>query len=424
MPHPSRSPQAVRFGDFVADPRSGELYKDGAKIKLQEQPFKILTILLGRAGEVVTREELREELWPGDTFVDFDHGINVAIAKLREALCDSSEEPQFVKTVGRRGYRFIKVAKPVLEAPSPRPFRAGPLLLPTVRHSVGREKERADLALAFESAETSSGLLVCVAGEPGIGKTTLVQDFLSAFQADCKSFDLAIGRCSQRLAGEEAYLPFLEALDSLLRGDGHLTRTLRDLAPSWYAQLFPLSENDVSDAGLQAHARATTQEKVKRELAAFLCEITRQNPLVLFFDDVHWTDPSTIDLLAYLATKFDSMRILVIVTYRPTELLLLKHPFIGVKRDLQGRALCREIQVEFLSSADVERYIGLEFLGNCFPREFAGLIHSRTEGNPLFMVDLLRYLRDGKVIVKTNGRRLVSRTVSTRSKPQYPAVSE
>lgn len=90
------------------------------------------------------------------------------------------------------------------------------------------------------------------------------------------------------------------------------------------------------------------------------------------------------------------------MTYRPTELLLLKHPFVGVKRDLQGRSLCREIQVEFLSSADVERYIGLEFLGNCFPREFAGLIHSRTEGNPLFMVDLLRYLRDRKVIVKKN----------------------
>ncbi|MBZ5615736.1 MAG: AAA family ATPase [Acidobacteriia bacterium] len=392
----NRLSQAVRFGGFVADPRSGELYRDGAQIKLQEQPFKILTILLGRAGEVVTREELREELWPGDTFVDFDHSINVAIAKLREALGDPSEEPQFVKTVGRRGYRFTKVIEPALEAPSPRAFRAIPILRPAQRHSVGREKERVALALAFESAATGSGLLVCVAGEPGIGKTTLVQDFLCSLQADGKSFDLAIGRCSQRLAGEEAYLPFLEALDSLLRGDGQLAGTLRDLAPSWYAQLFPL-------LALQAHARATTQEKVKRELATFLCEITSQNPLVLFFDDVHWTDPSTIDLLAHLGTKFDGTRILVIVTYRPTELLLLKHPFIGVKRDLQGRALCREIEVEFLSPADVERYIGLEFLGNCFPREFAGLIHSTTEGNPLFMVDLLRYLRDCKVIVKKNG---------------------
>jgi adenylate cyclase len=84
-------------------------------------------------------------------------------------------------------------------------------------------------------------------------------------------------------------------------------------------------------------------------------------------------------------------------------LLLLKHPFIGVKRELQTRGAGREIEVELLSPGDVERYIALEFLGNCFPREFAGLIHERTEGNPLFMVDLLRYLRDRKVVVKANG---------------------
>jgi predicted ATPase len=83
-------------------------------------------------------------------------------------------------------------------------------------------------------------------------------------------------------------------------------------------------------------------------------------------------------------------------------LLLLKHPFTGVKRELQTRGACREIEVEFLSPEDVERYIALEFLGNCFPREFARLIHARTEGNPLFMVDLLRYLRDRKVIVKAD----------------------
>ncbi len=393
-------PTTIRFGSFVANLRAGELHKNGSKLKLQEKPFKILATLLERAGEVVTREELREELWPDNTYVDFDHGINMGIGKVREVLGDCSEQPQFVETVGRRGYRFIASVEEV--APSPPSF-AGPTALLARRHSVGREKECVELAAAFESAAAGHGLLVCVAGEPGIGKTTLVQDFLSGLQASGKSFHLAIGRCSQRLAGEEAYLPFLEALESLLRSDGGLTRKLRELAPSWYGQLFPLSEANPADAASQAHARAATQEKVKRELAAFFCEITHQNPLVLFFDDVHWTDPSTVDLLAHLGTRFDSAKLLVIVTYRPSELLLLKHSFNGVKRELQARSLCREIEVEFLSAGDVERYIGLEFLGNRFPREFAGLIHARTEGNPLFMVDLLRYLRDRKMIVKTEG---------------------
>src|SRR5712692_183562 len=87
----SRSRRAFRFGAFAADLRSGELYKDGARVRLQEQPFRILGLLLERPGEVLTREELRQKLWPNDTFVDFDHGINVAIAKIREALGDSSD---------------------------------------------------------------------------------------------------------------------------------------------------------------------------------------------------------------------------------------------------------------------------------------------------------------------------------------------
>ena len=402
MPAPTPSPKTIRFGQFLTNLRSGELHKNSTKLKLQEQPFKTLALLLERAGDVVTREEIRQALWPDQTYVDFDHGINMAIAKIREVLEDGSEDPKFIETVGRRGYRFIAAIEPVFEdiTPASLAFRTTTYLPPALRHSVGRENERAKLASAFASAANGCGVMVCVAGEPGIGKTTLVQDFLSGLQASGKSFDLAIGRCSQRLAGEEAYLPFLEAVESLVRYDSALTRKLREFAPSWYAQIFPLSDKNPSDLLLQEYVRSATQERVKRELAAFVCEITRQNPLVLFFDDVHWTDPSTVDLLSHFATKFDTTRILVIVTYRPSELLLLKHPFVAVKGDLLGRSLCREIEVEFLSNTDVERYIALEFLGNCFPREFASLIHSRTEGNPLFMVDLLRYLRDRKVIVK------------------------
>jgi TolB-like protein/DNA-binding winged helix-turn-helix (wHTH) protein/Flp pilus assembly protein TadD len=99
--------RTVRFGAFEVDLRTGELRKNGLKIKLQDQPFRVLIILLRHAGDVVTREELRRELWSNDTFVDFDHGLNAAVRRLRDALDDSAENPRFIETLPRHGYRFI-----------------------------------------------------------------------------------------------------------------------------------------------------------------------------------------------------------------------------------------------------------------------------------------------------------------------------
>src|SRR6266481_4026573 len=107
MPIETRPPVLLRFGVFEVDLRAGELRKQGKRIKLQEQPFQVLAVLLQRPGEVVTREELRSQNWPPDTFVDFDNSLNTAINKLREALGDSADNPRFIETLPRRGYRFI-----------------------------------------------------------------------------------------------------------------------------------------------------------------------------------------------------------------------------------------------------------------------------------------------------------------------------
>src|SRR6187549_1882702 len=96
-----------RFAEFEFEPRTGELRKGGEKVRLREQPCQILMLLLARPGDLITREEARQALWPGDTFVDFDVGLNTAIKRLREALGDSAEQPRFVETLPRRGYRFI-----------------------------------------------------------------------------------------------------------------------------------------------------------------------------------------------------------------------------------------------------------------------------------------------------------------------------
>src|ERR1700674_3867578 len=103
----ARSPAILRFGLFEVDVRAGELRKQGVRIKLQEQPFHVLTLLLQRPSEVITREELRSELWQSETFVDFDNSLNTSINKLREALGDSADNPRFIETLPRRGYRFL-----------------------------------------------------------------------------------------------------------------------------------------------------------------------------------------------------------------------------------------------------------------------------------------------------------------------------
>lgn len=127
MQEPVLSSTVLTFDVFEIDLRAGELRKDGRRVKLQEQPFHVLSLLLARSGEVVTREELRQKLWPADTFVDFDHGLNSAVARLREALGDSADKPRFIETIAKRGYRFIAPLNspapafppPVVSAPIP-----------------------------------------------------------------------------------------------------------------------------------------------------------------------------------------------------------------------------------------------------------------------------------------------------------------
>src|SRR5438477_5002058 len=107
LPQTNQAGRIVRFGIFEVDLAAGELRKSGVRVRLQEQPFQVLAYVLQHPGEIVTREELRQKLWPADTFVDFDHSLNTAVNKVREALGDSASSPRYVETLARRGYRFL-----------------------------------------------------------------------------------------------------------------------------------------------------------------------------------------------------------------------------------------------------------------------------------------------------------------------------
>jgi cholera toxin transcriptional activator len=122
MPSSNRETRLLRFGVFEVDLDAGEMRKNGARIRLQEQPFQVLTVLLQNAGQVVTRDYLREKIWAADTFVDFDHSLNTAVNKIRESLGDSASNPRFLETLSRRGYRFIgsvdSIAAAAVSAPA------------------------------------------------------------------------------------------------------------------------------------------------------------------------------------------------------------------------------------------------------------------------------------------------------------------
>jgi predicted ATPase len=283
-----------------------------------------------------------------------------------------------------------------------KPAQAG--VTPATRSIVRRERELAALLDAFSQTEAGNGYVVCIAGEPGIGKTTIVEEFLAQLAADGKRCLLARGNCSERLAATEAYLPVIDALENLLRGEPHgsAARLMKVVAPTWYAQI--ASQSSDPNVAVDAPSRAASQQAMLREFAGFMKEASRIAPLVFFLDDVHWADLSTVDLLAHLARNLPGLRVLVIATYRYTEMLSGPHPFWGVKLELQGRGACTELAIPLLTLDEVRRYLEVTFPDHAFPNDFADIIFSRTEGSPLFMADLLRYLVQRGALAQSAGQ--------------------
>jgi predicted ATPase/tRNA A-37 threonylcarbamoyl transferase component Bud32 len=281
------------------------------------------------------------------------------------------------------------------------------------RTTVGREIERSQLLRAYGRVKGGRALIVGVAGEPGVGKTSVVEDFFRDLASRSERPIVAPGRCSETLAGAEAYLPILEVLDRLLHpGSGpSFDGVIRAIAPSWYLQVATHSAEASAAGAVREASPAVSQERMKRELGALFQELSRQQPVVLFIDDLHWADVSTIDALNYLAARCADMRLLVLTSYRPSDMAIAKHPFLGIKSDLQAHGVFEEIALPFLEQADVERYLALQFPNHEFPVEFAAAVHAKTDGSPLFMADLVRYLRDTGGIAQTGGGWVLARSV-------------
>lgn len=278
---------------------------------------------------------------------------------------------------------------------------------------IGRDKEYQEISIAWETVLQTQGQMLSITGEAGMGKTFLVEEFLSSLKNN-KSLAIAYGHSSERLAGTEAYLPFLEALIDLLHGQTReiAAQIMKAFAPSWYLQVMPaLTGTNLSHQ--LTGSKALSQEKMKFEMVSFLQEFSQKRPLILFFEDLHWADISTIDLLIYLGSlKFQGMKLLIIITYRASDMLIAKHPFLSSKAQLQRYNIYREIPLHFLTQTNIEQYLGLKFVNNKFPKEFSTIIYNKTQGNPLFITDLLSYLSDSNIIIQTQEGWLLTPSIS------------
>ena len=268
---------------------------------------------------------------------------------------------------------------------------------------VGRQEQVAALRSAFQAAATGKGHVFCLSGEAGIGKTTIIEMFLRQLSAGGVRYHLGQGRSSERLIGSDAYLPVLEALEGVLRGGGEpVRRIMIDLAPTWYRQLVPRNAHVSADASRPEDSIAS-EERLKRELVALLKALAQDRPLVLFLDDLHWADVSTIDALAYAAPRCTSHRILILGALRADELLTTNHTLVRAKLEMQAHDVWREIPMPLLTRDDIDRYLELRFPDHRFPSDFGACNYDRSEGNPLFMADLVRFLCDRSVLAERGG---------------------
>jgi DNA-binding winged helix-turn-helix (wHTH) protein/predicted ATPase len=389
----------MTFGRFRLDPANERLWRGEQAVALRPKAFAVLTHLVEHRGQLVTKQQLLDSVWPA-TFVT-DAVLKDSIRQLREALGDDAVSPSYIETAHRRGYRFIGQLSDDAAAPAPPADAARSEDTPSSAGVLGRETELAKMRTWLERALRGERQIVFVTGEPGIGKTTVVNALLDHASA-VPGILVSRGQCLEQYGAGEAYLPMLDGLSRLGRTpDGpRIVELLRQHAPAWLVELpslLPAAER----AALQRQGSGATRERMLREMAEAVEAITARSPLIVVLEDLHWSDYSTLDLIGYLSRRRDPARLMVIGTYRPVDVILGEHPLKGVKRELQAHGLCQELPLEYLTEEAVAQFLAVKFPGHHFPRRLARLMHRRSEGNPLFMVHLAHYLVDERIIVES-----------------------
>jgi DNA-binding winged helix-turn-helix (wHTH) protein/tetratricopeptide (TPR) repeat protein len=383
------------FKSFRLDPLNHCLWRAGARVPLTPKAFDLLRYLVDHSGRLVSQDEILEALWP-ETYVN-PEVIKKYILSIRRVLGDSPEQPTFIETIPRRGYRFVAEVTDEAGAAPPESVAAGK------GNVVGREAAIAELDRHLAKALQGQRQVVFVTGEAGIGKTTLVDVFhqRSAGRANLR---IARGQCVEGFGGKEAYYPMLEALGQLTRDrdSGPIVQNLAKRAPTWLIQLPALVKKEQREA-LQREILGATRERMVREICEALEVLTSENPLAIVLEDLHWVDPSTLDLISALARRREAAKLILLCTYRPVDVVLSQSGLKGLKQDLGVRHLCREIALDRLEESDIAEYLRGEFQDSDFPHDLASLIYRQSGGNALFMSAIVQELAKKNFIAHERG---------------------
>ncbi|MDD3517531.1 MAG: AAA family ATPase [Chromatiales bacterium] len=385
-----------RFGEFDLDAANARLLRAGKPLHVPPKSFDVLSLLVANAGTLVNKEHLLDQVW-GHRFVS-DSVLKNAINTLRDVLGDDARAPRFIETAPRRGYRFIAPLTGAA-ATAARPVPGTPPATPAGTACLGRERPLAQLDACWRNACSGQRQIVLIAGEAGVGKSTLIEHFVAGLEREMVVF----GQCVEQYGAGEAYLPILEAVPAACALDDALPALMREVAPTWLLQL-PWLVDDGERELLMRRTAGASQDRMLRELGALLDRYTARRPLLIVLEDLHWSDHATIALLDYLARRKSHARFMLVGTFRPAEIADSRHPLASVRRELRLHRLCDELVLSGFTETDLRDYLDRRFDRMTVEPAFVQALYRHTEGLPLFVANVLDDLVDNGVIVDEKGR--------------------